>query len=61
VEFRYVSLPADYVRTTEKQFNKDEMNRQYELGYRLGLDGIPWQSLPPGYVLPDQKQMIAGN
>ena len=61
IEFRYVSLPADYVRTTEKQFNKEEMNRQYELGYRLGADGIPWQTLPPGYALPDQKQMIAGN
>jgi hypothetical protein len=61
IEFRYVSLPADYVRTTEKQFNKEEMNRQYELGYRLGVEGIPWQTLPPGYALPDQKQMIAGN
>jgi Patatin-like phospholipase len=61
VEFRYVSLPADYVRTTEKQFNKEEMNRQYELGYRLGVEGIPWQMSPPGYALPEQKQMIAGN
>lgn len=61
IEFRYVSLPPDYVRTTEKQFNKDEMNRQYELGYRLGVEGIPWQTLPPGYALPDQKQMIVGN
>ncbi len=61
VEFRYVSLPADYVRTTEKQFNKEEMNRQYKLGYKLGLEGIPWQMLPPGYALPDQKQSIAGN
>ena len=61
VEFHYVCLPADYVRTTEKQFNKEEMNRQFELGYRLGLEGIPWQTLPPGYALPDQKQLIAGN
>jgi hypothetical protein len=39
VEFHYVCLPAGYVRTTEKQFNKEEMNRQFELGYRLGLEG----------------------
>ena len=61
VEFHYVSLPADYVRTTEKQFDRTEMNRQYEVGYKLGVEGIPWQSLPPGYALPDQKQLIADN
>ena len=60
VEFRYVSLPADYVRTTEKQFDEAEMSRQYELGHKLGVEGIPWQTLPPGYALPDQKQTIAG-
>jgi predicted acylesterase/phospholipase RssA len=61
VEFRYVSIPPDYVRTTEKQFDEAEMNRQYELGYKLGFEGIPWQTVPPGYALPDQKQLIAGN
>lgn len=61
VEFRYVSLPSDYVRSIEKQFDKEEMNRQYEIGYKLGLQGTPWQTLPPGYALPDQKQLIAGN
>lgn len=61
VEFHYVSLPAGYVRSTEKQFDKKEMNRQYDLGYKLALEGIPWQTLPPGYALPDQKQTIAGN
>jgi hypothetical protein len=61
VKFRYVSLPSDYVRNTEKQFDQKEMNRQYEFGYTLGLEGVPWQTLPPGYALPDEKQLIAGN
>jgi predicted acylesterase/phospholipase RssA len=61
VEFHYVSIPPDHVRTTEKQFDEAEMNRQYDLGYKLGLEGIPWQAVPPGYALPDQKQLIAGN
>lgn len=61
VEFRYVSLPADYVRTTEEEFNEAEMNRQYDLGYRLALDGIPWMTQPPGYVLDDEQQVVAGN
>ena len=55
VEFRYVSLPADYVRSTDEEFNEAEMNRQYALGYQMGVDGIPWKTSPPGYILPDEK------
>jgi hypothetical protein len=55
VEFRYISLPPDYVRSTDEEFNEAEMNRQYELGYQLGVDGVPWNTTPPGYVLPDEK------
>lgn len=55
VEFRYISLPPDYVRSTDEEFNEAEMNRQYALGYQLGVDGIPWKTSPPGYVLPDEQ------
>ena len=58
-EFRYISLPVEYVRSTDEEFNEAEMNRQYDLGYRLALEGIPWKSTPPGYILPDEKQVIA--
>jgi len=61
VEFRYVSLPPDYVRTTDEEFNEAEMNRQYELGYQLAIDGIPWKTLPPGYVLHDEGETLVAN
>jgi len=51
VGFYFMSLPADYVRTTDQEFDQAEMNRQYELGYKFGAKGIPWRRLPPGYVL----------
>jgi hypothetical protein len=60
VEFRFISLPPDYARTTEEEFNKAEMNRQYDLGYRLGVEGIPWKTLPPGYFSSSENQIIAG-
>lgn len=59
VGFHFVSLPADYVRTTDQEFNEAEMNRQYQLGYKLGADGIPWLRVPPGYVLEDERTAIA--
>jgi hypothetical protein len=51
MEFRYVSIPPDYVATTEQQFNQAEMKNQYAYGEMMALAGIPWQTLPPGYSL----------
>jgi hypothetical protein len=51
IEFHYISIPLDYVGTTEEQFNKVEMIRQYEYGEKMARGGIPWQSTPPGYTL----------
>ena len=61
VGFYFVSLPSDYVRTTDEEFNEVEMNRQYQLGYRLGVDKVPWRRLPPGYVLKDEGITNAAN
>ena len=59
VDFYYVALPDDYIRTTDQEFDETEMNRQYRLGYQLGAEGIPWRRVPPGYVLKDQGTSIA--
>ena len=59
VDFYYVSLPDDYVRSTDEEFNETEMNRQYNLGYQLAAKGIPWRRVPPGYVLRDQGAAVA--
>ena len=50
MEFRYVSIPLDYVATTEQQFNQAEMKNQYAYGEKMALAGIPWQTVPPGYT-----------
>jgi hypothetical protein len=61
VGFYFVSLPTDYVRTTEEEFNEAEMNRQYRLGYKFGAEGIPWRRLPPGYILKQPGASIDPN
>ena len=59
VDFYFVALPVDYVRSTDEEFNEVEMNRQFALGYRLGAAGVPWRRLPPGYVLKQRGTSMA--
>ena len=49
LEFYYVAFPLGYVPASAEEFNKQEMNQEYDLGYKLGSEGVPWQRLPPGY------------
>lgn len=56
VAFHYTAIPAEYVPSTPEQFNKEEMNLEYDYGRKIALDGIKWMTTPPGYAAP-QDQM----
>lgn len=58
VTFRYIAIPADYVPSTTQQFNKTEMNREFDYGRKMALDGIAWMTSPPGYAAPANQLMI---
>jgi predicted patatin/cPLA2 family phospholipase len=49
LEFYYVAFPRGYVPISVEEFNKEEMNQEYNLGYKMGSEGVPWERLPPGY------------
>jgi predicted patatin/cPLA2 family phospholipase len=49
LEFYYIAFPRGYVPVSTEEFNKEEMNKEYDLGYQMGSDGIKWERLPPGY------------
>jgi predicted patatin/cPLA2 family phospholipase len=49
LEFYYVAFPVGYMPVSVEEFNKEEMNKEYKLGYQYGSEGVPWQRLPPGY------------
>jgi len=34
------------------------MNRQYQIGYKLAINGIPWMTAPPGYTLQDEGELL---
>jgi hypothetical protein len=54
VQFHYVAIPADYVPSTTEQFNQAEMIREFDMGHKMALDGIPWRDAPPGYAAPQE-------
>lgn len=47
VRFRWVSLPDDYRNTSGEDFDRVEMNRLFDIGYRLGIQGGGWHDEPP--------------
>lgn len=49
LEFYYIAFPIGYVPISPEEFNKEEMNKEFDLGYKLGSEGVPWERLPPGY------------
>lgn len=57
IAFRYIAIPADYVPSTTQQFDKTEMNREYDYGLNMALKGIKWFTAPPGYAAPNNGLM----
>ena len=39
LEFYYVAFPIGYVPVSAEEFNKEEMNKEYDLGYKLRQRG----------------------
>ncbi len=47
--FHYVDIPDDYEPRSKEFFDKEEMNRLFEIGYRLAQSDTPWRSTLPGF------------
>ncbi len=48
IDFNYVAVPDDFVWQGEEEFDRAEMNRLYEIGYRLGKSGDAWSKTTVG-------------
>jgi len=47
-DFSLVYIPDDFDVESKEQFDPMYMNKLYELGYKMGVEGIPWLKAPPG-------------
>jgi Patatin-like phospholipase len=48
IEFNLTHIPEDYDIGAKESFDREAMNRLYQLGYEWARDGHPWHHLPPG-------------
>lgn len=47
LDFNWVAVPAEYERSGGKEFNTDDMNRLFKIGYEMGLKENIWRIKPP--------------
>lgn len=57
VTFRYIAIPAEYQPSTTQQFDRAEMNREFDFGRAMALKGVPWRPTPPGYAAPQGQTL----
>jgi hypothetical protein len=41
-------FPVGHMPISVEEFNQKKINREYQLGYNYGSEGIPWMRLPSG-------------
>lgn len=50
-ELFYVAIPEDFAFQTEELFDREEMNRLFEIGFAKATSNDPWQENLPGLTL----------
>ena len=50
IDFNLAYIPADHVSVAKEAFDPEEMQRLFDLGFRLAGSGYQWQRQPPGLV-----------
>jgi len=49
IGFNYVAVPDEFVYTADELFDREEMNRLFQLGYNLASSSYEWnKELPWG-------------
>lgn len=49
IDFKLIAIPNDFDAPRKQPFDLGYTKPLFELGYRMGRDGIPWESKPPGF------------
>lgn len=55
VDFKLAYIPASFEHPHREEFDTDYMRALYETGYRMAVQGYPWEQTPPDYVDHDLK------
>jgi hypothetical protein len=50
MDFNLAHIPADFNEVAKEPFDREYMQKLFDVGFALAKDGDPWSKLPPGYV-----------
>jgi hypothetical protein len=48
IDYNLAYIPASFKAAPKEAFDRDYMNKLYQVGFDLARDGYPWQKVPPG-------------
>ena len=48
IDFNFIAMPASYEKKSEEPFDREDMNRLFNIGYDMSIKGIKWQKAPWG-------------
>jgi predicted patatin/cPLA2 family phospholipase len=50
-DFNLAYIPSDFTDEPSEGFDPVYMGKLFERGYRMALEGYPWEKAPPGFIL----------
>jgi hypothetical protein len=59
VDFNLAYIPASFEHPHREEFDTDYMRALYETGYRMAVQGYPWESVPPRFVVHESGRAAA--
>jgi len=48
-EFNLAYIPANFTDEPKESFDPGYMKKLFDLGYRMAVEGYPWEKTPPGF------------
>lgn len=55
VDYNLAYIPASFKVVSKETFDKNYMNKLFDLGYEQALSGYPWLKTPPGFAPPETE------
>jgi hypothetical protein len=52
IDYNLAYIPDNFTMKSKELFDPKYMSELFDLGYRMALDGYPWQKGPPGIESP---------
>jgi hypothetical protein len=59
VDFNLAYIPASFEYPHNEEFDADFMQALYQTGYRMAMQGFPWETGPPGFVVHESGHAAA--